>query len=100
MIVILPGHQTAGYPYQTESLQHLQQQAKPQRGLAPSHRARKINIQSFKAASIICRDFIERNQLSGDKWSAGQIYDGKRIVAEVCHNGTVWGADGREIEIN
>lgn len=59
----------------------------------------KVGIKSFKAASIICRDYIERNELGGGNWSGGQIYHGSELVAEVGYNGAVWSSDGQEIEV-
>ncbi len=60
---------------------------------------RQVRVKSLRAASIICRDFIERNELPGKSWCGGQIYVGPNIVAEVCHNGTVWSAEGQEINL-
>lgn len=79
----------------------------PGRGYYPSaesalpyceHR-KKVSVNSFKAASIICRDYIERNQLDNQHWSGGQVYNGSNMVAEVSYNGTVWTRDGFEIQL-
>jgi hypothetical protein len=59
----------------------------------------KVGIKSFKAASIICRDYIERNELGGGNWSGGQIYHDSELVAEVGYNGAVWNSDGQEIDV-
>ena len=60
---------------------------------------RQVRVKSLRAAAIICRDFIERNELPGGGWSGGQVYEGAQMVAEVSHNGTVWSRDGRELEV-
>lgn len=60
---------------------------------------RHVQVKSLRAAAIICRDFIERNELGGGGWSGGQVYEGIQMVAEVSHNGTVWGRDGQELEV-
>lgn len=60
---------------------------------------RHIPVKSLRAATIICRDFIERNELSNQGWSGGQVYEGAKMVAEICHNGSVWGRDGQELEV-
>ncbi len=58
-----------------------------------------VNVKTLKAASIICRDYIERNQLDTCHWRGGQVYNGDSIVAEVSYNGTVWTRDGFEIDV-
>ncbi len=60
---------------------------------------KRVNVKSLKAASIICRDYIERNQLDTSHWRGGQIYNGDDMVAEVSYNGTVWTRDGFEIDV-
>jgi hypothetical protein len=61
--------------------------------------AKKVSVKTLKAASIICRDYIERNEIGNRNWSGGQIYQDSHFVAEVSHNGTVWTSDGLEIEL-
>jgi hypothetical protein len=60
---------------------------------------RQVSVRSLRAASIICRDYIERNDLRSHTWSGGQVYEGAQLVAEVCHNGSVWSLDGRELDV-
>jgi hypothetical protein len=60
---------------------------------------KEVSVTSLKAASIICRDYIERNQLDNHRWSGGQVYNGNNMVAEVSYNGTVWTRDGFEIDL-
>ena len=87
MILILSSDLNPGYGAGTEPSPENHQQQK------------RVNVKSLKAASIICRDYIERNQLDNSHWRGGQVYNGDNMVAEVSYNGTVWTRDGFEIDV-
>jgi len=56
-----------------------------------------LNVDSFEMASLLCRQFIELNDLGAGNWAGGDIKndEGARI-AYVSYNGAVWklGANG------
>jgi len=60
----------------------------------------RVSIYTFKAASIICRQFLQSENLGSGNWTGGQIYDASgREIAHVSFNGRVWANDGSEIMI-
>ncbi len=87
MILILSSDPIPGYGPGAEST------------LPACEHQKEVSVKSLKAASIICRDYIERNQLDNRRWSGGQVYNGDDMVAEVSYNGTVWTRDGFEIDL-
>jgi len=62
-----------------------------------------LPIQNIKAASAVCRQYIEKNGLGGGNWTGGQVEswteDGRREqVARVSYNGRAWDMmSGKEI---
>lgn len=87
MILILSSDPDPGYGHGAET------------SLSNHEQLKRVNVKSLKAASIICRDYIERNQLENSHWRGGQVYNGENMVAEVSYNGTVWTRDGFEIDV-
>ena len=62
-----------------------------------SARRHVIPVTCFEAASVMCRQYIERNGLGGGNWTGGSIErDGKK-VAKVSYNGRIWDIEGKPI---
>ena len=61
----------------------------------PGVRGRWVRVDTFEAASKVCRDFITANGLGGGNWSGGKIVDDRGAhVADVSFNGAVWPPGG------
>lgn len=50
----------------------------------------EVEVDSFEKASLLCQEFIRRNDLGGGNWSGGLITEGKKKLANVSYNGRVW----------
>jgi len=49
-----------------------------------------VEVDSFEKASLICQQFILRNDLGGGNWAGGLITEGRKKIAYVSYNGNVW----------
>jgi hypothetical protein len=49
-----------------------------------------VEVDSFEKASLLCQQFIARNELGGGNWAGGLITDGRKPIAYVSYNGRVW----------
>jgi len=58
-----------------------------------------IEVNTFKEASILCRQYISENNLGSGNWAGGEIFEGAKVIAQVSYNGRVWqaGAERKEI---
>ncbi len=56
-----------------------------------------VPVPSLAEASKQCRDFIDRNGLGSGNWIGGEVFDGKKHIANISFNGRVWGIDGNEL---
>lgn len=59
-------------------------------GIAPSENNLKEPANTLEAASRLCTQFIAKHDLGGSNWTGGQVYRGKKQVAQVSYNGRVW----------
>ena len=58
-----------------------------------------VEVSSFKEASQVCKDFIERNDLGSGNWAGGLILDNNgNAIAHVSYNGRVW--EGKEYTLD
>lgn len=48
-----------------------------------------IPAQSLSECAALARAFILNNDLGAGEWIAGEVYDGKELVAELAYNGRV-----------
>lgn len=56
------------------------------------------DVRTLRQASMLCRLYIERNQLGGGNWTGGAVRNAEgKIVARVSYNGRVWRPDGTEV---
>jgi ABC-type sugar transport system substrate-binding protein len=53
-------------------------------------RARWVEVDTFVAASMACREFIKRNGLGGGNWTGGDIEKNGTVIAYVSFNGRIW----------
>lgn len=60
--------------------------------------AEKIQIVTLKEASEACRTYIAKWNLGGGNWSGGQVYKGKKQIAQISYNGRIWDMDDKEIK--
>jgi hypothetical protein len=51
-----------------------------------------VNVPSLRAASAICRAYIEKYELGGGNWCGGAVFDATsgEHVAHISYNGRVW----------
>ena len=50
-----------------------------------------VNVESFKQASGLCREFIIKNMLGSGNWTGGEITgDNNQVLANISYNGKVW----------
>ena len=62
----------------------------PNEPLYGCERNRKVEVDSFEKAALLCLQFISKNDLGGGNWSGGLITEGKKKIAYVSYNGRVW----------
>lgn len=61
-----------------------------------SGRPRWVSVETFRQASEVCREFIERNGLGGGNWMGGEVRDkDDKPIAYVSYNGRVWEWEGK-----
>jgi hypothetical protein len=68
---------------------HGQDPSRPPYGAAKN---RLASASSLKMASMICREFIDENELGGGNWIGGTVFNatsGERI-ATISYNGRIW----------
>jgi len=52
---------------------------------------RWFEIGTLREASVICRRFIEINDLGGGNWTGGDVKDDAgNVIAHISYNGRVW----------
>lgn len=54
-------------------------------------------VPDLAAASRICREYIEHNELGGGNWTGGQVFRGAEQIARISYNGRVWDMGGNEV---
>jgi hypothetical protein len=61
-------------------------------------RKKAVEVESFTAASIAVRKFIELNDYGSSDFLGG-VYNSttNKLIAKVSYNGRIWNADGQEI---
>ena len=57
---------------------------------APMPKDEERNCTSVEEASMICRAWLDGNELGGGNWTGGQITDGNNIVGRISYNGRFW----------
>lgn len=67
---------------------------------APLSLPKLVNISSLKEASEKCRTYIAYWNLGGGNWSGGQVYNGKKQIANISFNGRIWDLEDNEIQVN
>lgn len=52
--------------------------------------ASRALVQTLRAASKLCRDYIAAWNLGGGNWAGGQVYRDGDQIAQISYNGRVW----------
>lgn len=65
----------------------------PNRKMYDCEPNKKVEVDSFEKASLLCSQFINKNELGGGNWSGGLITEGRKKLAYVSYNGRVWKID-------
>ncbi len=63
----------------------------------PSARRHVIPVTCLEAASVMCRQYIERNGLGAGNWTGGTIKRDGKPFAKVSYNGRIWALDGNHL---
>jgi len=68
---------------------------------APVSNPETATVTTFKEASKVCREYIEKWNLGGGNWPSCAVIDiaTHKKVASVSYNCRVWDLDGKEVEI-
>jgi hypothetical protein len=63
----------------------------PDRSL-PGVPAKRVRVATLRAASEVCRLYIEHHELGGGNWIGGDVLDAKTqaAVAKISYNGQAW----------
>lgn len=61
---------------------------------------RSLSVSNLREASNVCRTYIADWNLGGGNWSGGQVYNGKKQIANISFNGRIWDLDDNEIQVN
>lgn len=66
----------------------------------PMKRPRKhsTTVFSLLGASSTCRTFINKYGLGAGNWTGGQVFDGKKQIANISYNGRIWDMEGKELQ--
>ena len=56
----------------------------------PSARRHVVSVQNLDAASVMCRQYIEKNGLGGGNWTGGDVHRDGKLIARVSYNGRIW----------
>ena len=64
-----------------------------------------IRVATLRAASDVCRAYIEHHELGGGNWTGGEVKRGSKSVARISYNGRAWesgksGGPRREISLD
>ena len=70
------------------------------RQYAPLSDPKIVQASTLKEASEKCRTYIAYWNLGGGNWSGGQVYKGKKQIANISFNGRIWDLDDDEIQVN
>jgi len=57
----------------------------------------KVNVDTLKMASDICREYILEYDLGGGNWIGGQVTEDNKQIAKISYNGRIWDNKGQEI---
>ena len=62
-------------------------------------RKKAVEVESFTAASVAVRKFIELNDYGSSDFLGGEVYDSStdKLIAKVSYNGRIWDSEGNEI---
>ncbi len=58
-----------------------------------------VRVATLRAASEICRVYIEHHNLGGGNWIGGEVKRGKVVVARISYNGRAWAAGDKRHEL-
>ncbi|MBC8551916.1 MAG: hypothetical protein ISR69_14800 [Gammaproteobacteria bacterium] len=65
---------------------HFQDPNQPMYGCEDNH---YITVKTLEEASIVCRNFIERNFLGGGNWIGGKVYENNDCIAQISITGKI-----------
>ena len=66
----------------------------PTRPMYGCERNQTVEVKSFAEASLVCREFIDRNDLGSGNWAGGDVFDDSgKLIARVSYNGKLWEPD-------
>lgn len=81
---------TGQYVVMLSSAGNIDFEQDPRKSL-PGVPRRMIRVASLRAASDVCRLYIEHYELGGGNWTGGQVLDRSRAhVAQISYNGRAW----------
>ena len=56
----------------------------------PGVPCQNVRVATLRAASELCRAYIEHHDLGGGNWIGGEVKRGKTCVAYISYNGRAW----------
>lgn len=68
------------------NIDHYQDPYQPMYGC---EKDKKVTVKTLEEASVECRKFIEKNELGSGNWAGGDVYEGKKCVAQIGYNGRI-----------
>lgn len=59
----------------------------------PHAKRHVLPVQNIEAASVVCRQYIERNGLGGGNWTGGAVKRDGVMIGKISYNGRFWPMD-------